>query len=324
MNGVSGRRTRGTPACGSWPNKGAAVWPTFPSNSWARAAVWPKNSGSKFRPWLFGHDLAGEAPHLFAHGADQVYLVDDPALQNFSDDLYGDLLIGLIREHRPEIVLCGATVMGRSFFPKVASALNAGLTADCTGLDIREEDRLLLQTRPAFGGNIMATILCPSRRPQMSTVRPKVMKPLPKEEGRQGRLIQTPLPSGLAARTSVLEFMADLEDKTNLAEADVIVSGGRGPGSGQGLRSAAPPGRTHGRGGGRIPWGRGFRVDRLRSPSGPDRPHGFAQIVRRLRHLRGGPAPGGHAEFRRYRGSKQRSPRPDLRRGRLRFGRGFI
>ena len=178
---------------------------------------------------LFGNGVNGQAVELFAYGADRVYLADDPCLADFTDDWYAGLLTGMVREFRPEIVLCGATSMGRSFIPKVANALNTGLTADCTGLDIREADRLLLQTRPAFGGNIMATILCPSRRPQMATVRPKVMKPVARSEGRTGELIRVePARYGIEAATRLLQIVEDVTEKINLAEADIIVAGGRG------------------------------------------------------------------------------------------------
>ncbi len=180
---------------------------------------------------LFGSGLADKAWELIAYGADEVYLADDPALENFTDDLYGGLLTELVRENKPEIVLCGATSLGRSFFPKVASALNTGLTADCTGLDIRMEDRLLLQTRPAFGGNIMATIQCPAHRPQMATVRPKVMRKGPCDDNRTGEIIEVGLAGrSITARTKLLEIIEDLSEKINLAEADIIVAGGRGIG----------------------------------------------------------------------------------------------
>lgn len=180
---------------------------------------------------LFGHDVKTAAAELFAYGADTVFLADDPSLGGFTDDLYGALLTQLVRDHKPEIVLCGATALGRSFFPKVAHALNTGLTADCTGLDIRASDRLLLQTRPAFGGNIMATILCPHRRPQMATVRPKVMRRGLYEEGRSGELVEVDLASKhIVTRTNLLQIVEDLSEKVNLAEADVIVCGGRGLG----------------------------------------------------------------------------------------------
>ncbi|MFH1135933.1 MAG: electron transfer flavoprotein subunit alpha [Pseudomonadota bacterium] len=185
---------------------------------------------------LFGSNIMPLSQDLFAAGADKVFAADDPSLEHFTDDLYGGLLIQLVREHRPEIVLCGATGLGRSFFPKVANALNTGLTADCTGLDIRAADRLLLQTRPAFGGNIMATILCPARKPQMATVRPRVMKRGIPAPGRSGDLVKVQLPDrGLEGRTRVLESVEDLTEKINLAEAEVIVAGGRGLGSEKGF-----------------------------------------------------------------------------------------
>ncbi|MFH7324908.1 FAD-binding protein [Desulfurivibrio sp. C05AmB] len=173
--------------------------------------------------------LAAAAAELIAHGADRVYVVDNPALAHFSDDVYGNVLADLIRRHKPEIVLAGATAVGRSFIPRVATIMAAGLTADCTELDIREEDGALLQTRPAFGGNIMATIVCPHTRPQMATVRPMVMKPLPRDEGRQGAVVKVdPAPELLASRTEVLESVTAALDQINLAEADIVVAGGRG------------------------------------------------------------------------------------------------
>src|SRR4030042_760202 len=116
-----------------------------------------------------GHNIS-DVDSLIAHGADKVYLVDSTDLADNQEDYLTHSLLALIKEHKPEIVLAGAPALGRSFIPRVASILNTGLTADCTGLDIDTEKRLLLQTRPTFGGNIMATILCPNKRPQMSTV----------------------------------------------------------------------------------------------------------------------------------------------------------
>ncbi|MEW6265523.1 MAG: electron transfer flavoprotein subunit alpha [Thermodesulfobacteriota bacterium] len=192
--------------------------------------------GVRLAAVLFGHGLREQAQVLIEAGADQVFLADDPALAGFTDDLYAGLLIELIREYKPEIVLCGATAMGRSFFPRAANALHTGLTADCTGLDIGLEDRLLRQTRPAFGGNIMATILCPAHRPQMATVRPKVMRPGPVQPGRPGELIEVRLDGRrLTCRTRLVESIEELAEKVNLAEADTIVSGGRGLGSAKGF-----------------------------------------------------------------------------------------
>jgi electron transfer flavoprotein alpha subunit len=185
---------------------------------------------------LFGYNVGTKTTDLFAHGADTVYIADDPRLEGFTDDLYAGLLIELIQTYRPEIVLCGATCLGRSFFPCVAAALDTGLTADCTGLAIRPDDRLLLQTRPAFGGNIMATIICPSKRPQMATVRPKVMKAVGYQAGRRGELVQVDISAyRLTGRTRFIETVPEFIDQINLAEADIIVAGGRGLGSAAGF-----------------------------------------------------------------------------------------
>ena len=122
--------------------------------------------GTELCAVCFGHNVEG-TEQLAAYGADKVYLVDDASLGTCQDDVYASEMVRLIRERKPEIVLAGATSFGRAFFPRVAAILKTGLTADCTGLDIDTEKRLLLQTRPTFGGNIMATIICPNRRPQM-------------------------------------------------------------------------------------------------------------------------------------------------------------
>ena len=135
----------------------------------------------------------------------------------------------MIRENRPEIVLAGATAIGRSFIPGVATSLDAGLTADCTGLEIRAEDGALLQTRPAFGGNIMATIECPRSRPQMATVRPKVMRENEFDAERSGEVIVVePLAAELQSRIKVLESVAAKQGNVNIQESDILVSGGRG------------------------------------------------------------------------------------------------
>jgi electron transfer flavoprotein alpha subunit len=166
---------------------------------------------------------------LIGHGADRVFRVDNPALELFSDEIYEKILSELIVEHKPEVVLAGATAIGRSFIPGVATRVNAGLTADCTRLQIREEDGVLLQTRPAFGGNIMATIICPNTRPQMATVRPKVMRALEFDGSRRGEIIDiVPAPHHLTSRIEVLESASDKQAKVNIQESDILVSGGRG------------------------------------------------------------------------------------------------
>ncbi|MBU1234500.1 MAG: electron transfer flavoprotein subunit alpha [Proteobacteria bacterium] len=178
---------------------------------------------------LIGAGTGDTAQRLIGHGADIVYQVDDPALAYFTDEAYGAVLIDLIKKHKPEIVLAGATAIGRSFIPGVANSLGAGLTADCTHLDIRLDDGALLQTRPAFGGNIMATIVCLSSRPQMSTVRPKVMQAMEFDAARQGKIVNvTPDPVLLQTKVRVLESVVFEQDDVNIQESDILVAGGRG------------------------------------------------------------------------------------------------
>jgi len=178
---------------------------------------------------LLGSELGDNAENLIAYGADKVYRVDDPALTHFTDDAYANVFEDLVREHKPEIVLAGATAIGRSFIPRLATMLATGLTADCTDLAIRPEDGALLQTRPAFGGNIMATIECPTTRPQMATVRPLVMKPNSRDKSRRGEVVDfTPDPARLKSRVKVLRSVREESEEININEADVLVAGGRG------------------------------------------------------------------------------------------------
>jgi len=178
---------------------------------------------------LLGSGVVPLAEELVFYGADRVFVVDDPGLAAFSDDAYGNALSALAAAHRPEIILAGATAIGRSFIPRVATTMATGLTADCTDLAIRPEDGALLQTRPAFGGNIMATIICPHTRPQIATVRPLVMKPLPRDPGRRGEIILAELdPALLVSRVKVLDSVVEDLDRVNLSEADIVVAGGRG------------------------------------------------------------------------------------------------
>jgi electron transfer flavoprotein alpha subunit len=186
-----------------------------------------------------GNKIA-DVDSLIAHGADKVYLVDSPDLADNQEDYLTHKLLDLIKEHKPEIVLAGATALGRSFFPRVAAILNTGLTADCTGLDIDSEKRLLLQTRPTFGGNIMATIICPNKRPQMSTVRPRVFKKNAPDPNRKGQIIKVDFKKeGITAKTKLLSFVEDITEKVKLEDADIIVSGGRGLGKAENFKLLA-------------------------------------------------------------------------------------
>ncbi len=177
---------------------------------------------------LIGGD-SGLAEELGRFGADKVYHASGPLLDSFHDEAYSQILATAIQQAMPEIVLAGATAIGRSFIPRVAARLGTGLTADCTSLEMDEEGRNLLQVRPAWGGNIMASILTPHRRPQMATVRPRVMKALPRDENRRAEVF--PLDGGKCrTRARVVDFVKEVSMKVNIAESDVIVAGGRGVG----------------------------------------------------------------------------------------------
>jgi electron transfer flavoprotein alpha subunit len=186
--------------------------------------------GTELAAICLGHHVK-DVEQLVCYGADKVYLADDPILSDHQEDLYTELLLELIKKHRPEILIAGATSMGRSFIPRVAALLYTGLTADCTGLDIDPETKLLLQTRPTFGGNVMATIMCQAKRPQMSTVRPHVFKRGTANKERKGQIIKVDFKKEAGtSRTKLLRFIEDLTEKVKLDEAEIIVSGGRGLG----------------------------------------------------------------------------------------------
>jgi len=181
---------------------------------------------------LFGDGVEGLVQDLIAHGADKVYLAQDPALAHYRTGPYTDVLSGMINQHRPEVVLVSATPQGRDLAPRVAARVSAGLTADCTGLDIDDSDRLLVQTRPAFGGNLMATIVCREARPQMATVRPGVMKALEPDPNRKGEVVEVSVHlDERAILTKIVEIVQQEDDgQVNLQDAEIIVSGGRGLG----------------------------------------------------------------------------------------------
>jgi electron transfer flavoprotein alpha subunit len=186
--------------------------------------------GSELAVVVLGDDLDALAEQLAHYPVDKVYLAEHPKLARYRPEPYSRVLSSLVRAYKPEIVLAGATTTGRSFLSRVATDLYTGLTADCTGLEIGDNG-LLYQTRPAFGGNIMATILCPYTRPQMATVRHKVMQAALPGDAATAEIVRVPPAEGLlASQVSVLDFVTDVTQKVNLVEADVIVSGGRGMG----------------------------------------------------------------------------------------------
>lgn len=184
---------------------------------------------------LLGYNVREEAENLLRYGLDKVFLYDHSSLERFRDDPYTQLIAELVEEVKPSIILIGATSIGRSLGPKLASRLKTGLTADCTSLDVDEKGNLI-QTRPAFGGNIMATILTPNHRPQMATVRYKVMTKAESVENPRGEIEEREVnPEELVDRTIVLSFQRE-EGEVSIAEADVIVSGGRGLGGPEGFK----------------------------------------------------------------------------------------
>lgn len=184
--------------------------------------------GTTLTACVLGHNVDSIAQQAIYYGADRVFLVDDPSLGVYRTAPYAKQLVHLVRQYKPEIFLLGASARGRDLAGAVATEVHTGLTADCTGLDIDPETKLLRQTRPAFGGNIMATIICPNHRPQMATVRHRVFEMPEPDSNRQGQIVKVPpvmTEEQIAAK--VLDFIVE-EGEVNLADAKIIVSGGRG------------------------------------------------------------------------------------------------
>lgn len=180
---------------------------------------------------LVGESLSGQAEKLIARGADKVYLLENEELKNYRTEPYTQVISDLIEKEKPETVLIGATNNGRDLGPRLAARLNTGLTADCTKLDIDSEKEILLQTRPAFGGNLMATIVCPEHRPQMATVRPGVMMELEKDSNRTGEIIRfQPEIEEKNMITKIKDIIKEPKTSINLENANIIVAGGRGVG----------------------------------------------------------------------------------------------
>jgi len=185
--------------------------------------------GDKLVAVLLGNNMHAVANDLIKFGADKVMYYNGAKLAAFQDDSYGQIMSEFVDKEKPSIVLAGATAIGRSFIPKVAARVWGGLTADCTKLEVDVEKRLLLGTRPAFGGNLMATIICPHHRPQMATVRHKVMKQAVRNDSRTGEVVVVDIEdSALTIRTTVASIVKEAGATVNITEADIIVSGGRG------------------------------------------------------------------------------------------------
>lgn len=177
---------------------------------------------------LLGHNISDKADKLIAHGADEVYTVDDERLGKFITEPYAQAMAHLARKHEPSVILFGATSIGRDLAPRLSARLKTGLTADCTKLEMDEEGNLFM-TRPAFGGNLFATIICPDHRPQMSTVRPGVMKKLDADESRKGEIFAESVEwDDSKSLVTVVEEVREIQCAVNIEEAKLLVSCGRG------------------------------------------------------------------------------------------------
>ncbi|GMQ55761.1 electron transfer flavoprotein subunit alpha/FixB family protein [Vallitalea sediminicola] len=189
------------------------------------------NLGEKLTAVLIGYDMIDKTKQLIYYGADKVIYADNKAFEIYMTEPYAKAMSTIINDKKPEIVLFGATAIGRDLAPRISARIHTGLTADCTSLEIDEENNNLLMTRPAFGGNILATIICPNYRPQMSTVRPGVMQKLEKDTSKEGEVEQYPIEINESDMTyKILEVVKEEKEKINIEEANVLISGGRGIG----------------------------------------------------------------------------------------------
>ena len=196
----------------------------------ARARALADALDTRLASVVIGAEVAeAQLQELVLRGADEVYYIEDRRLAEFVCETWSSTLATLVRQYQPAVILAAATSTGRTLMPHLAVKLNAGLTADCTELAIEPGTDNLLQTRPAIGGNIMATIKTPDNRPQMATVRPKSTVPLARDPERVGKIIRVPADEReIETRVRVLGCRTDVEDFVNLEEADVVVAGGKG------------------------------------------------------------------------------------------------
>ncbi|KAB3533291.1 electron transfer flavoprotein subunit alpha/FixB family protein [Alkaliphilus pronyensis] len=193
---------------------------------------------TKVTALIMGDNVASKAQELIYCGADEVIIAEDPLLKIYMTEPYTKVMSELIEEKNPDIVLIGASSIGRDLAPRVSARVYTGLTADCTSLEIDEETKSLLMTRPAFGGNIMATIICPDHRPQMSTVRPGVMVEMEMDTTRKGEIVKVkPKLSNDDINIEILEIVKEKKQKVKIEEAGVLISGGRGLGKAEGFES---------------------------------------------------------------------------------------
>lgn len=186
---------------------------------------------------VIGKDVEDAAKDAICYGADSAILVDGPEYEYYTTDAFAKALIALVQKYKPETLMIGATTNGRDMGPRVSCHLKTGLTADCTAIDIDEETGNVAWTRPTFGGNLMATIMCPDHRPQMGTVRPGVFKKGACDKNRTGEIIREEIhvaPEEI--RTTLVERVNEIVEAVNLSEAEIIVSGGRGVGSAENFK----------------------------------------------------------------------------------------
>ncbi len=255
------------------------------------------------------------ASEAFGFGADLCYMIRDPVLKGYRNEPYTRGLTRLVNEHQPEIVLLGATSMGRDLAGSVATTLSTGLTADCTELKIDGTSRALAATRPTFGGSLLCTIMTLAYRPQMATVRPRVMSMPRADAGRTGLIVESSL--GLLETdvvTKLIDFIADADsDANHLAYADVVVSGGKGLKNPENFRLVRELARVlGGEVGASRPVVQAGWVE-ARATGRTDRQDGAAQAVHRGRNLRGDPASRRDGRIGRDRRDQHRSERADLR-----------
>ncbi len=192
--------------------------------------------GEKVVAAFLGSNITDKAKDLIAYGADEVIVMDNPLLKDYITEEYSQAIYQLIEAFRPSIFLLGATTIGRDLGPRLSARLETGLTADCTKLEISEDTKELMMTRPAFGGNLMATIMCTEHRPQMSTVRPGVMQKRDRDDSRKGTVIPfEPKIDTSKIKVKLLENVKENKGAIDITEAKVLVSGGRGVGNAAGF-----------------------------------------------------------------------------------------
>ena len=197
----------------------------------AKAKDLAKSLGTEVTVVALGDQIHQYAMEYVAHGADTVMIAEHPDLAQYQVEAYTSILAKWVEQFKPEVLLAGATSFGREFFPRLAKRLNTGLSADCVALDIDPDTRLLLQTTPAFGGDLLADIVTPEQRPQMATVHPGVFKELPHDAKAIGRVIYPEFDVSPDSRVKLLDSQRQQAHNINLEDAQVIVAGGRGLGT---------------------------------------------------------------------------------------------